>query len=142
MLATDCTTGVVVRFKDGFSRYLKGKRFKITKPPTERRAAIIGDPDRYIVELERLDVKRPYRRLAYADCLVPVTITLGETDTEHIVGNVSCTEGWCGGTSGHPEPCEREGCEGLVHAEFGDESYEGDYWLYTKCDVCGEPQDS
>lgn len=28
-------------------------------------------------------------------------------------------------------------CGGLVHYEFGDESYDG-YWLYRYCDRCGD----
>lgn len=66
------------------------------------------------------------------------TITLPESHNKHIVGNESCTLGWCGGPHGYPKPCLRNECDGLVHAEFGDENYDGDYWLYTECDVCGE----
>ncbi len=54
----------------------------------------------------------------------------------HIRGNEECTEGWCG-NQGYPKRC---GCGGLVHADFGDEDFDGDYWLYTKCDKCGESE--
>lgn len=66
-------------------------------------------------------------------------ITVGDNDNRHTVGDAECTVGWCGGISGYPENCEfTEGCNGLVHAEFGDENGDGDYWLYYKCDQCGE----
>ena len=52
---------------------------------------------------------------------------------EHEIGNKKCGVEWCG--SGYPRPCD---CGGLIHADFGDENYDGDYWLYTKCDMCGE----
>lgn len=56
---------------------------------------------------------------------------------DHVVGDISCTAGWCGG-QGYPKACEEPECAGLVHADFGDEDASGDYWCYTKCDVCGE----
>ena len=34
-----------------------------------------------------------------------------------------------------PVPCED--CPGLKHAAFGDENYDR-YWLYYRCDVCGD----
>lgn len=52
----------------------------------------------------------------------------------HRVGDPNCDEGWCGGGE-FPKPCS---CGGLIHADFGDEDADGDYWLYTKCDRCGE----
>lgn len=55
---------------------------------------------------------------------------------EHIRGNKECTEGWCS-SSEYPKECE---CGGLIHADFGDENADGDYWLYTKCDKCGESE--
>lgn len=58
------------------------------------------------------------------------TFTLGDLDDQHPIGDQACDECW----SGYPKPC---GCGGLVHATFGDEDYDG-YWLYTKCDQCGE----
>jgi hypothetical protein len=68
------------------------------------------------------------------------TITLPEwPDDPHIVGNANCYDGWCGGS--YPRPCNStEGCTGLIHAAFGDENSDGDYWLHTKCDVCGESE--
>ncbi len=63
----------------------------------------------------------------------------GEGLYQHPVGDRKCQEGWCSGLSGYPKPCERCGA-GLVHADFGDESTDGDYWLYTKCDICGEEE--
>jgi hypothetical protein len=56
---------------------------------------------------------------------------------EHRIGDPDCDAGWCG--RNYPKPCDREGCGGLVHANFGDENYDG-YWLYTKCDRCGESE--
>ncbi len=51
----------------------------------------------------------------------------------HIIGDKKCGECW----SGYPRECE---CGGLIHASFGDENYDCDYWLYTKCDKCGESE--
>lgn len=66
----------------------------------------------------------------------------GEGFEAHIVGDIDCTEGWCDGSSGYgrsgyPKPCP---CGGLIHADYGDENWDGDYWLYTKCDQCGEKE--
>lgn len=78
---------------------------------------------------------------------------LGEPDCFHAVGNQKCDECW----PGYPKPCDaftfskvvaagfpvdgaaRVACPGLIHASFGDEMQDG-YWLYTKCDVCGEAE--
>jgi hypothetical protein len=62
---------------------------------------------------------------------VAATFTLGEHLYEHRIGDATCTAGWCG--SDYPRPCS---CGGLVHADFGDEDRDGDYWLYTACDRC------
>jgi hypothetical protein len=59
----------------------------------------------------------------------------GESIYQHAVGDVACAESYCGGN--YPKPCE---CGGLIHADFGDENWDGDYWLYTKCDRCGESE--
>jgi len=56
----------------------------------------------------------------------------GEGLYEHEIGDKDCCEGWCG--NAYPEKCE---CGGLIHADFGDENSDGDYWLHTKCDQCG-----
>ena len=55
-------------------------------------------------------------------------------DYNHVIGNKKCNEGWCNKGSHYPIKCE---CGGLIHADFGDENRDGDYWLYTKCDKCG-----
>ena len=55
----------------------------------------------------------------------------------HIVGNKECVEGYCNGGFSYPKKCE---CGGLIHADFGDEYFDGDYWLFTKCDKCGESE--
>lgn len=60
------------------------------------------------------------------------TVTLPESDKEHPVGDAACRACWMG----FPVPCERD-CRGLVHATFGDENFDGDYWISTKCDMCG-----
>ena len=49
---------------------------------------------------------------------------------DHRIGDDGCQECWCG----YPKKCV---CGGLVHAAFGDENSDGDYWLYKKCDQCG-----
>lgn len=61
----------------------------------------------------------------------------GEGLYQHTIGDTECGEGWCG--VDYPKPCEYD-CGGLVHADFGDENADGDYWLYTKCDECGESE--
>ena len=53
----------------------------------------------------------------------------------HRVGNRQCNEGWCNGGDEYPKPCK---CGGLIHADFGDEDEDGGYWLYVKCDKCGQ----
>lgn len=68
----------------------------------------------------------------------PATITLPDwPDEPHTVGDKDCEVNWCGGH--YPRPCdETDDCPGLIHAAFGDENRDGDYWLFTKCDICGE----
>lgn len=53
----------------------------------------------------------------------------------HERGNLDCRVGWC--NPYYPKPCP---CGGLIHADFGDEDYDGNYWLHTKCDRCGESE--
>lgn len=65
----------------------------------------------------------------------PTIDVSGEDIYQHVIGNDRCCEGWCGG-HGYPKPCS---CGGLIHADFGDEGFDG-YWLYTKCDTCGESE--
>ena len=58
-----------------------------------------------------------------------------DTDfSAHEIGDEDCSSGWCGGASSYPRKCK---CGGLIHAEFGDEDWDG-YWLYKRCDRCGE----
>lgn len=52
---------------------------------------------------------------------------------QHHIGDIKCDTCW----AEYPVPCI---CGGLIHATFGDESYDGDYWLHTQCDMCGEPE--
>ena len=67
-------------------------------------------------------------------------LIFGEMEYEHATGDRWCRAGWCaGGSNAWPRSCERAGCIGLVHANFGDEGWD-DYWLETRCDVCGEPE--
>ena len=61
------------------------------------------------------------------------TILVSEYGNPHIVGDESCTVGWCDGGRTYPARCD---CGGLIHADFGDESSDGDFWLYLKCDRC------
>ena len=49
----------------------------------------------------------------------------------HVKGDKDCDGCW----AGYPKECE---CGGLVHAEFGDENFDGDYWLIYLCDRCGD----
>lgn len=62
----------------------------------------------------------------------------GEGIYTHEIGNGACEEGWCGGGSGYPKPCI---CGGLIHADFGDEDINCNYWLHKKCDRCGVSDD-
>jgi hypothetical protein len=48
----------------------------------------------------------------------------------HTIGDPKCHVCW----NGRANPCE---CGGLVHNEFGDENYDGDYWLSYLCEKCG-----
>ena len=56
---------------------------------------------------------------------------------KHLIGNRGCSAGWCDGGSNYPITCD---CGGLIHANFGDEDSDCNYWLYTKCDRCGESE--
>lgn len=70
----------------------------------------------------------------------PATFDFGDSlGYEHRIGDGSCDDGWCNGQS-YPRPCEQGSCGGLVHANFGDYDDNGDYWLRTECDVCGEAE--
>ena len=59
----------------------------------------------------------------------------GESIYEHEIGNEKCSAGWCDNGLRWPKPCQ---CGGLIHADFGDEDADCNYWLYKKCDKCGE----
>jgi hypothetical protein len=61
---------------------------------------------------------------AYDDALV----RFGPLD--HDRDDPECSYCW----RGYPRPCA---CGGLVHAQFGDENWDGDYWLDRACDRCG-----
>jgi len=50
---------------------------------------------------------------------------------EHIIGDERCQECW----RDYPKKCK---CGGLIHASFGDEDEDCEYWLYEMCDKCGE----
>jgi len=61
-----------------------------------------------------------------------IKVSHEEWAEEHIVGNKDCDVEWCN-CHGFPKECE---CGGLIHADFGDENSDCDYWLYLKCDRC------
>ncbi len=73
----------------------------------------------------------------YRETEWPPTVSFGDVGDLHHVGNVSCSEGWCGDTKGYP--FLHTGCGGLVHAAVGDEM--DGYWLASCCDVCGKSVD-
>jgi len=60
---------------------------------------------------------------------------IGEDFSSHIVGDEDCEEDWCGSRCGYPRKCV---CGGLIHAVWGDEDSDCNFWLYTRCDKCGE----
>jgi hypothetical protein len=62
------------------------------------------------------------------------TFQVGDVDYEHEIGNDDCGPCWMG----YPQPCDK--CDGLVHADWGDEDPDDNYWLYTKCDRCGDSE--
>jgi hypothetical protein len=53
----------------------------------------------------------------------------------HTIGNDKCESGWCDGGHSYPVRCK---CGGLIHANFGDEYPDGDYFFDRLCDKCGE----
>jgi hypothetical protein len=59
------------------------------------------------------------------------SMLLGDTNDEHIINDKECVICW----SGYPIQCE---CGGLIHATFGDEDSDCNYWCYTQCDKCGK----
>lgn len=109
-------------------------------------AIIVGTADdgRLVpVETGTIRYSRQYARVQEAEVVVewsverePLSETFdvsGEGLYAHRRGNKDCTEGWCG--NAYPKPCS---CGGLIHADFGDEDADCNYWLWTKCDRCGE----
>jgi len=58
------------------------------------------------------------------------TFSFGDVDYPHEIGNRNCPECW----DGYPKKCL---CGGLIHAQFGDEDSDCNYWLYQDCDKCG-----
>lgn len=70
------------------------------------------------------------------------TFSFGEDDYPHRIGDPTCDEGYClgdkeGWPDCYPTPCEN--CDGLVHANFVDESWDS-IILVTRCDKCGSPE--
>jgi len=59
----------------------------------------------------------------------------GEGIYTHVIGEDTCRI--CFGRD-FPLKCK---CGGLVHSDFGDEDSDCNYWLYKKCDRCGEDYD-
>ena len=57
------------------------------------------------------------------------TFTFNEHLYTHVRGK-TCKECW----RGYPRTCE---CGGLIHAEFGDEGFDG-YYLVYHCEKCGD----
>ena len=64
----------------------------------------------------------------------PTIDVSGEGMYAHKIGDINCREGWCHSGEGFPKPCK---CGGLIHADFGDEDMDCNYWLYKRCDRCG-----
>lgn len=56
-------------------------------------------------------------------------IELPESDSKHYVGDADCDACF-----ESPKECK---CGGLIHSTFGDENWDS-YWLYYRCDLCGE----
>lgn len=57
-----------------------------------------------------------------------------EGANRHAIGDDKCETGWCG-CEGYPKKCVK--CDGLVHAEIINETFDG-IQLQTKCDKCGD----
>lgn len=51
-------------------------------------------------------------------------------EDEHGRSRLGCDACW----KGFPRNCA---CGGVIHAEFGDEDSDGDYWLLRRCTRCG-----
>ena len=51
---------------------------------------------------------------------------------DHNIGDKNCNDCW----PGFPIKCKCVG--GLIHAEFGDEDMDCNYYLLYKCDKCGD----
>ena len=56
-----------------------------------------------------------------------------DADEGHEIGNPECPECW-----NPPTQCN---CGGLIHSAFGDENYDGDYWLIHSCEKCRDNYD-
>ncbi len=62
------------------------------------------------------------------------TIWSDQTGHDPHTRGLSCDECW----QGFPKPCTTSDCKGFLHASFGGEFSDGEYWLNTRCDTCGE----
>jgi hypothetical protein len=58
--------------------------------------------------------------------------TVGDKDY-HEANNLKCSACW----PGYPVRCK---CGGLIHAAYGDEDYDGDFYLVTLCSKCGSTE--
>lgn len=61
----------------------------------------------------------------------PKTFRITVDGGKHLVADESCPNCW---TKEFPKRCE---CGGLIHQDFGDESFDGEYFCRYACDNCG-----
>ena len=63
------------------------------------------------------------------------TFRVSSLGREHVVCDEKCNVEWCDGGTTYPKKCK---CGGLIHAEFGDEDSDCNYYIIMKCDTCGD----
>ena len=57
---------------------------------------------------------------------------------DHEEGDKKCKSCWDTYWENGLPSCADSDCSGLIHNEFGDENWDGDYWLYYRCDKCAD----
>ncbi len=83
----------------------------------------------------KVSASKIQNRLAERKGSTPFHLDIHDHAVSEEADELCCDACW----SGYPKLCETPECNGLVHASFEDENWDG-YWLYTRCDRCGESE--
>lgn len=137
-------TGTIIGIEDGLLMndvILVAERFAVQWDDGETGKVAANDVWQILPATElaaSLDPASPPENYTFSVLWNSEIVTISFNDGKpHYIADTDCEVGWCDGGRSYPKPCE---CGGLIHAEFGDENYEGDYYLVTQCDRCGKPE--